>query len=144
MTLLVLREPSSSTTTLGCLFVDGVWFAFTCEDVVREVPGQPVSAWKVQGQTAIPAGTYPVVLSHSPRFGRTLPEVRSVPGFTGVRIHAGNTAADSEGCLLVGFERGAERILKSRPALEALMARLHEAQTRRESMRVTFRNGFWL
>lgn len=144
MTLLVLREPSSATTTLGCLFVDGRWHSFTCEDVVREVPGQPVTAWKVPGQTAIPAGTYPCVLSQSPRFARVLPEVRSVPGFTGVRIHAGNTAADSEGCLLVGFERGADRILKSRPALESLMALMESAAARREPVRLTIRNGFWL
>jgi hypothetical protein len=59
---------------------------WTCEDEVREVPGQPVATWKVPGKTAIPAGIYEVDITMSQRFGRDLPVLLAVPGFTGVRI----------------------------------------------------------
>lgn len=137
MNLLVLREPSSATTTLGCLFVDGRWQSFTCEDVLREVAGTPVGTWKVPGATAIPAGRYECVLSHSQRFQRVLPEVRGVPGFSGIRIHAGNTHHDTEGCLLVGMERGMEQVYRSRMALDDLIRKMGTAK---EPIWLTIRN----
>lgn len=66
---------------------------------------------KIYGMTAIPAGKYKVVLSYSQKFGAKsayawckgiLPEVLNVPGWSGVRIHAGNSAEDSLGCILPG------------------------------------------
>jgi hypothetical protein len=73
-------------------------------------------------------GTYAVRLTMSPRFGRILPLLIDVPGFDGVRIHPGNTAADTEGCLLVGTGRTEDTITGSRDAFNALMLRLeHEA-----------------
>ena len=69
---------------------------------MREVPGQPVSSWKVQNQTAIPVGRYRVIVDKSARFGRQMPHILNVPGFDGIRIHSGNTDADTDGCLLLG------------------------------------------
>lgn len=120
MILRVMREPSRDGATLGCLYVDGHWFAFTCEDVIREQPGVPVSTWKVDGQTAIPAGRYRVVITDSPRFKRPMPLLVDVPGFSGVRIHPGNGSDETEGCLLVGWDRVAGRVLQSRAAFAAL------------------------
>ena len=73
---------------------------FAVEDRVR-APGV-----KVPGETAIPAGSYKMVLSKSPKFGRILPEILNVPNFVGIRIHKGNTAADSSGCLIIGSRLG--------------------------------------
>ena len=73
---------------------------FAVEDCVR-APGV-----KVYGETAIPAGSYKMRISKSPRFGRLLPEILDVPGFSGIRIHKGNTAADSSGCLIIGSRLG--------------------------------------
>lgn len=140
MTLTLLREPSVGGATFGCLYVDGRWAAFTLEDAVREVAGQPVGTWKVAGATAIPVGTYPCVLSHSQRFERVLPELRDVPGFTGIRIHAGNTTADTEGCVLVGQERGVDRLYRSRMALDGLLRTLSAAQQRQEAICLTIRS----
>lgn len=127
MRLRLIREPSIEACTHGSLYVDGAWCMWTLEDVVREVEGQPVSAWKIPGRTAIPAGTYRVALTTSQRFGRVLPLLVDVDGFSGVRIHPGNTAADTEGCILPGTGRVPGRVTGSRVAFEQLYERLERA-----------------
>jgi len=94
---------------------------------VREQAGVPVEQWKVPGKTAIPVGTYPLRVTWSPRFKAMLPAVEGVPGFSGIRIHAGNSVEDTEGCILVGLRREGSRILDSRVALDQLMQRLGNA-----------------
>ena len=96
------------------------------EDPVREIEGQPVEAWKVKGETAIPAGEYDLIVNFSNRFQKMLPQLIDVPGFTGVRIHTGNTTHDTEGCLLIGhgvdLDNG--RITNSRAAMIDFMDEL--------------------
>lgn len=116
MDLTLQRDPSMNGCTLGRLSKGGLFLCYTLEDVVRPV--------KIPGQTAIPAGRYRVVLNPSKRFGRVLPELLDVPGFTGIRIHAGNVAADTEGCVLVGKGKGPGYLTQSRMALGQLMALL--------------------
>ena len=114
--------------TVGELFMDGVRHCYTLEDTVRERAGQPVSAWKVPGKTAIPAGRYQVKTSLSNRFGKMLPILLQVPGFTGVRIHTGNSSANTEGCILVGQDwGGGDWISDSRKAFAPLMSRILSA-----------------
>lgn len=127
MNLTLNRHPSGVSCTVGDLLLDGEPFCNTLEDVVREVPGRPVAEWKVAGKTAIPAGLYAVEVTWSPRFKCDLPLLHAVPGFTGVRIHAGNTDADTEGCILVGTWKGGETIYNSRQALVGLMDMLEIA-----------------
>lgn len=93
--------------TIGKLFIDGAYFCDTLEDAVRP------AGVKIAGKTAIPAGTYLVKKTMSPRFKKVLPEILNVPNYTGVRIHAGNTAADTEGCLLLGFNHAKGAVLDS-------------------------------
>lgn len=112
MDMLLQRLPSDEHRTHGDLYVDGQWQCYTLEDVVRDV--------KIKGETAIPAGKYRITLEHSRRFGPSTITVKDVPGFTGVRIHAGNTEGDTEGCPLVGQVRADASILKSRAALDEL------------------------
>ena len=120
----IQREPSADGATLGCLFVDQVFQCFTLEDPIRELAGVPVEDWKIAGETAIPAGRYVVKLTMSRRFRCVLPLVLDVPGFRGIRVHAGNDAGDTEGCILVGRRRKSARVLESRLAFDALFARL--------------------
>lgn len=103
--LFVNRFSFKETETLSRVYLvedDGsVSFeGFAVEDKVRD-PGV-----KVQDETAIPAGSYKMRISKSPRLGRLLPEILDVPGFSGIRIHKGNTAADSSGCLIIGSRLG--------------------------------------
>ena len=95
MMLLLHRQPTRDGTTLGVLSIDGVRCCETLEDAVR-------TDGKVYGETAIPFGRYRVMLTQSMRFRTMLPLVLDVPGFSGIRIHAGNSQRDTEGCILVG------------------------------------------
>lgn len=116
MELLLIRTDANALRTIGELSLDGAWFCYTLEDTIQTS--------KVPGKTAIPAGTYKLDLTHSPKFNTMLPLLTNVPGFEGIRVHAGNTADDTEGCILVGFDRLADMILHSRVALAALIGRL--------------------
>lgn len=119
MNLVLNRQPSNDSCTHGDLFVGDDFECVTLEDIVREV--------KIPGETAIPAGRYRVVITYSNRFKRDLPLLLDVPNFTGVRIHSGNTAAQTEGCLLVGKERGPTTVMQSRAALLPLQAKIQKA-----------------
>lgn len=127
MELKVFRDVFGEDFTLGEFSVDGLHFAYTCEDTDRHL--EDGRAAKVYGKTAIPRGRYKVVLSHSARFGKVMPEVLNVPGFRGIRIHAGNTAADTEGCLLLGVARDKNNgtVHRSREAVSLLMPLLELA-----------------
>lgn len=128
MILTILREPSAEGCTIGRLSVNDRFECWTLEDAERAV--------KIAGQTAIPRGRYAVMLTRSERFGRTLPLLLNVPGFSGVRIHAGNTAADTEGCILVGQQRGLRSIQQSKLALAHLQPQIAGALARGETVTI--------
>ena len=88
--------------TLGVLYVGMRHYGYTCEDRDRQLE---TGGDKVPKSTAIPRGRYRVSTSLSHRFGKELPILVDVPQFDGVRIHGGNTSADTEGCILVGRVR---------------------------------------
>ena len=112
--------------TVGTLHVDGHFLCFTLEDRTRHID---TIIDKVAAETAVPSGTYELVVDKSQRFGKPLPRLLNVPYFTGIRIHAGNTAKDTEGCILLGlsFTSGTEFIGSSRKAMHILMAKLATA-----------------
>lgn len=142
MKLVLNRNPSVGGATIGQLMLNSERLCFTLEDEIRELVGQPVSSWKVQGATAIPAGEYDITLEHSPRFGPDTLTVNAVPGFVGVRIHAGNTAADTEGCPLVGLRVTENTIVggTSGPALRKLKWLVGDALKRGESVLMSVNN----
>jgi hypothetical protein len=113
----------TGASTVGQLYVNGEFEAYVLEDRYRPPP-EP----KVRGATCIPNGRYEVIINHSPRFNRDLPLLLNVPDFSGVRIHPGNTAADTEGCLLPGLIRHGESVLESRRAFDSLFAKLKESK----------------
>jgi hypothetical protein len=109
MKLTLKRLVFTGKSTIGELSIDGEFFCNTLEDTVREGP-------KVYGKTAIPAGTYEVVIDFSNRFKKKMPHILNVPGFAGIRIHTGNKAQDTEGCILLGLTKGEDCIGRSRDA----------------------------
>jgi hypothetical protein len=119
MNIKVVRKIFSEESTIGELSVNGQFECFTLEDKVRAV--------KIHGKTAIPAGIYEVTITFSDRFKKPLPLLMKVPNFDGIRIHAGNTAADTEGCLLVGTTKGKDVVSNSRVAFKALNEKIAAA-----------------
>src|SRR5262249_8936637 len=112
----------------GELYVDGKFECYTLEDRVRPV--------KIPKVTAIPMGTYEVDITYSKRFKRMMPLLLKVPHFAGVRIHSGNTAEDTDGCILVGQVKGEDHIERSRLAYKALYAKIHAAWVRNEDIAI--------
>ena len=128
MELTLKRTHFTDTYTLGELFIDNKFFCYTVEDKDRDANKDgdldDAGETKVYGETAIPYGTYKVILSVSNRFKKLMPEVLDVKGFKGIRIHSGNTALDSHGCIIVGTTRTPNGVGLSRQCFTRLMAKL--------------------
>ena len=116
MILKLLRKHLLNDYTIGTLSVGDEYFCDTLEDTVRSELSP-----KVAGATAIPYGTYRVILSRSPRLDYTTPELLNVPNFTGIRIHAGNTARDTEGCILLGKNNVKGMVTDSKETFQKLV-----------------------
>lgn len=121
MKITIKREHGTEGHTFGTLFIDGKLACFTLEDQERDE--------KIPGETAIPCGIYPVEVTFSPHFGKPLPLLVGVPGFEGVRIHTGNVAEDTEGCVLVGTSPDHDRafLSGSRDAFSRLFPEIQDA-----------------
>lgn len=124
MDLLLNRVALKENYTIGHLYVNGEYFCDTLEDTVRDFnkdgdlnePGEE----KVYGKTAIPYGTYRVIIDYSPHFKRNMPHVLNVKGFEGIRIHAGNDEFDTLGCILVGENKVVGKVLNSKAVFSKL------------------------
>ena len=127
MDLHLVRYDCTPDRTIGKLAVDGIFECLTLEDAIRTGP-------KVPGATAIPSGRYRVIINYSTRFDRQLPLLLNVPHFFGVRIHPGNTSADTTGCILVGQSRFHDSILSSRLAMASLQPKIAAALARNQDV----------
>ena len=119
MLMQLTREWFTDNSTIGELKIADEFECFTLEPVVRDK--------KIDGETAIPAGTYEIAISFSDRFQRKMPELLNVPNFVGVRIHPGNYPKDTKGCILVGQTRGVDFIGQSRDAFGSLFDKILDA-----------------
>lgn len=130
MNITVKRIFKGPDYTIGKLSIDGHYFCDTLEDTVRP------AGVKIPGRTAIPAGKYQIEITESIRFNRLMPIIKDVPGFSGVRIHSGNTAEDTEGCILVGFNRVKGKVLDSRETFQKLFTMLWVVNLGGESLEI--------
>lgn len=129
--IVLRRVQLDDNVTIGELSVNGTFECFTCEDVVR-YPGV-----KVPKQTAIPYGRYEIFVTRSNRFGVDLPLLANVPMFEGIRIHPGNTAADTEGCILPGKTKLAKGVGESKLAFASLFKKINDARSRMNQVFIT-------
>lgn len=129
MNIIVKRVHKSAVSTIGEMYIDGVFECYTLEDVERPV--------KVYGKTAIPKGSYKVGITMSNRFKKMMPILYNVPNFEGVRIHSGNKAEDTEGCILVGETRGKDFIFQSKIAYSKLFDKMENAIKLKQQITIT-------
>lgn len=130
MKLTLKRIALRSTYTIGRLYVDGNYFCDTLEDTVRDLNKNGKfdnGEKKVYGKTAIPCGTYEIKWTYSPRFKKYTPQLMNVPSFSGIRIHAGNSSTDTEGCLLLGQNKKVGMVLNSRATINKFYPMIKEA-----------------
>ena len=118
---------AGAAATLGVATFAGQQYA-TVEDTVRTLTQCTATTCKgkVPGKTAIPAGRYEIRDTYSPRFKRNMLEVVGVTGFQGIRIHSGNTADDTEGCLIPGLRATPTGVAYSKQAVERLNRDIRE------------------
>jgi hypothetical protein len=121
MRLTLKRNDLQPERTLGTLWIDGAQECFTLEDTVR------AAGEKVYGKTAIPYGTYEVVIDYSPHFGMMMIHILDVPNFDGIRIHPGTTESDTEGCILVGHTQDKIKIGSSGLGYAWVLAKVYHA-----------------
>ena len=152
MKLLLKRIYTCSTYTIGHLYVDGIFVCDTIEDTDRgldsNMPLSKLQQLKVKHETAIPYGTYTILMNIiSPKYSKKqyymdickgrVPRLNNVPVYDGVLIHCGNTAADSSGCILVGYNKVKGKVINSKVAFEKLYAILYAANNRGETITIT-------
>lgn len=124
MKIEVHRKYRKDGYTIGLLYINGKFICNTLEDTDRGLTSimskEQIAAVKIKGKTAIPTGTYPVIMSYSPRFGKQMPLLCGVKGFEGIRIHSGNTAKDTEGCILCGKNTEKGKVTSSKAWTEVV------------------------
>ena len=130
MKLTLKRIALRPTYTIGKLYVDDVYFCDTIEDTVRDINKNGKfdnGEKKIHSKTAIPYGNYEIKWTYSPRFKKYTPQLMNVPSFEGIRIHAGNTSADTEGCLILGENKQVGKVLNSRATINKFYQIIKEA-----------------
>ena len=132
MELQLKREIFTDISTIGTLTIDGVFECYILEDKDRGINNtltlEQIMRVKVYGKTAIPYGRYEVDWTMSARFKKMMPILLNVIGWTGIRIHAGNSEIDSLGCLLCGTRKLSNRITESTSATNKLYAKIESAK----------------
>lgn len=142
MNIILNRIAKKAKYTIGKLYINNQYFCDTLEDTDRgltqSMTEQQIGSKKVYGETAIPTGTYRIIISYSNKFKKQMPLLLNVPGFAGIRIHSGNTEKDSLGCILVGKNKAIGKVLESRDTYSKLFSILQEAN-KKETIKITIK-----
>jgi len=117
MKLKLSRVTYTKKYTIGKLYIDGVYFCDTIEDIPRKV--------KVMHETCIPSGIYDIIINMSTRFKRLMPLLLNVPGFSGIRIHNGKNQDSTSGCIVVGENAIVGELVNSKEVFEELFTILN-------------------
>lgn len=147
MKILIDRNYKYPKYTVGEVYVNGTFYCYSMEDIDRglhtDMPMRYFKERKVYGETAIPCGTYEVIIDWSPKFKRYMPHVMwrnadgklvEVPGFSGIRLHPLNTAEDSLGCIGFGDWKGSNRIVNSKTMTSIITDKIQAARNEKETV----------
>lgn len=141
MNITITRTTLASTYTIGRLSINSIYMCDTLEDcdrhLAQHMPLATLKTLKVRAHTAIPTGTYRVAWTYSPKFGTHLPELLAVPAFSGIRIHSGNTADDTQGCIILGENKSKGKVLNSRATCARVLPLIEKAIKNNETVTVT-------
>lgn len=157
MEIIVDRKFKKDTYTIGTLSIDGKFVCNTVEDkdygFTQKTPVATIQKTKEQHpqQVAIPSGRYKVSVKYYrgmsdkyPYYRTTsckghIPCLVNVPGYSGILIHCGSTAASSAGCIIVGFNKIKGGVTDSRKAFEMVCDAIMEATKRKEDVYITIK-----
>ena len=148
MELILTRIAKRKTYTIGRLairkevndeYLAGTTNEYFCDTLEPTWRDYAHGGRKIKGRSAIPEGRYAVVISYSPKFKQWLPILLGVPNFDGIRIHAGNTAADTAGCILVGKNKLVGQVVDSRIWVHRLKQKIVEAKDKGEAVWITIK-----
>jgi len=141
MEIRVKRIAKKSDYTIGKVYINGSYFCDSLEDTDRgltqEMSFTEVKAKKIYGKTAIPTGTYNVAWTYSNRFKKMMPLIENVKGFEGIRIHAGNSHKDTEGCILLGKNSVVGKVINSRAYINKFYSLVKAAYKKKEKITIT-------
>ena len=158
MLITVKRIYTCNDYTIGHLYIDEQYICDTLEDTDRMLDQSMSESYilskKKKNITAIPTGTYRLLMNVvSPKYSKKqyymdvckgrVPRVDNVKGFDGILIHAGNTAADTSGCLLVGYNKVKGKVLNSKIAFEKLYAILKAAYNNGQDICIEYKRTYW-
>ena len=141
MELQLKREIFTDESTIGTLTIDGKFECYILEDKDRGINNtltlEQILKVKVYGKTCIPYGRYEVDWTMSARFKKMMPILLNVVGWSGIRIHSGNSEIDSLGCLLCGTRKASNRITESTLATRNLYAKIEAAKKQGQRIFIT-------
>lgn len=131
MKIQLIRKHRKTDYTIGQLFINNQYFSDTLEDTDRGLKDsmslEEIRRIKVFGSTCIPYGTYKVTITYSPKFKKNLPLINNVKGFDGIRIHSGNTSSDTQGCILLGFNKIKGKVINSKDTIDKFINLVQKA-----------------
>ena len=141
MELRLERKYRNNNYCIDKLYINGKYFSDALEDPDRGLTDtmslEEIKKIKIKGNTCIPYGTYNITITYSPRFKKNLPLLNNVKGFDGIRIHSGNKPQDTEGCLLLGFNKVKGQVIDSRVTTDKLIAQIQQALNKGEKVTIT-------
>lgn len=141
MEILIKRIAKKNSYTVGQFYIDNKKICDTIEDkdrgLTNDMSVEQIKKSKVYGETAIPTGTYSVTYTYSTRFKKYMPLINNVKGFDGIRIHSGNTAKDTLGCIIVGDNKVVGKVINSRVQCDKVYKLIKNALDKGEKVTLT-------
>lgn len=140
MKIKLYRKYIKPNYCIGKLYINDEYFSDVLEDPDRGLQDtmsiQEIQQLKVKGDTCIPYGTYDITITYSPKFKKRLPLINNVKGFEGIRIHSGNTSKDTEGCLLLGFNKIKGKVINSKETVDKFITSIQQALNKGEEITI--------